>query len=77
MNNTKEKKKKEGSLLYAKFQRSSEVPSMILFLIRKHIVKTERAAIALILFVVIVFALISIDLFSTCYIDPVFINAIN
>jgi hypothetical protein len=77
MNNTKAKKKKEGSLLYAKFQRSSEVPAIILFLIRKRIVKTEGAAIALILFLVIVFIMISINLFLTCFTHPVFINTIN
>lgn len=77
MNNIKAKEKHGGSFLYAKLQRSGEVPFIILFLIRQKIVKTERAAVALTLFVICLFILISIVLTFNCFTYPDFINKIN
>ena len=79
MNKTKTKIKKEkhhGSFLYAKFQRSSEVPYIISFLIKNRVVKSETAAIMLVLFITCLFFLVSITLFFNCFTYPVFINKI-
>ena len=77
MNKIKTKKEKShGSFLYAKFQKSSEVPFIISFLIRNRVVKSERTAIILVLFVACLFFLISITLFFNCFTYPVFINKI-
>jgi hypothetical protein len=77
MNNTKAKNSKKGNFLYAKFIRSSEVPYIIQFLIKKHIVKTERAAIILVFFFICFFIVISAALFMNSLNSPDFISRIN
>jgi hypothetical protein len=68
---------KSKSFLYAKFQRSSEIPYIILFLIRKHVVKDEKGAIVLVIASVIIMLVLSIYLFTKGYGDPVFIDRLS
>ena len=65
------------SLLYAKFQKSSETPSIILFLIKKHIVKDEASARRLLLTLVIFVFLISIYFFSNSFGNPTFVDKVR
>lgn len=49
--------------LYAKFQKSSEIPLIIIFLLKNHIVKSEAGARKLVIFTIIFFFLLSFMLF--------------
>lgn len=64
---------KKTRFLYARFERSSEPPEIILFLIRKHIVKDEASARRLILLIIIVLFLISLATFTNVLVGPEFI----
>lgn len=60
--------------LYAKFQKSSEIPSVLGFLIKIHLAKNERGARIFILVVVILVFLISAYLFINSFSGPTFID---
>ena len=64
-------------LLYAKFQRSSEIPAIILFLIKRHIVKDEDSARRLVVTIVLIILLTSAYLFFRCTSGPIFIDRIS
>jgi hypothetical protein len=68
---------KDSHLLYAKFQKSSQVPFIISFLIKRHIVKNEDSARKLLLALSIVILAISIYLIINSFNGPVFINTIR
>ena len=65
---------KKCRLLYARFQKSSEPPAIILFLIRVHIVKSEVAARRLVVLVICIFFLLSIYLSIKALSNPSFIS---
>ena len=68
---------KTSYLLYAKFQKSSQTPSIISFLIKRHIVKNEDRARLLLLVLSVVIFVISIYLIVNSFNGPIFINPIN
>ena len=68
---------KDSRLLYAKFQKSSQIPFIISFLIKRHIVKNEDSARKLLLVLSIVILAISIYLIINSFNGPVFINTIR
>ena len=73
-----EKQSKEGRrFLYAKFQRSAEIPFIILFLIKHRIVKNEKSARRLIIFVILAAFLLSVYFFLDCTQGPIFIDKLN
>ena len=63
--------------LYARFERSSEIPFIILFLIKKRVVRNEKEARKLVLAFILIMLLISAYLMIDCTNGPVFINTIN
>ena len=63
--------------LYSRFERSSEVPFIILFLIKKRIARNEKEARRLVIAFIIAVLLISAYLITSCSSGPVFINTIN
>lgn len=66
-----------GNLLYAKLQNSSQPPSIVTFLIKKHIVKNENSARALLLIVSITMFAVSLYFIIKSFNGPVFIDTIN
>lgn len=54
-------------ILYAKFQKSSEPPFIILFLVKNHIVKNEANARRLVLAAILIFFLLSALLFIKAF----------
>ncbi|MEI6042242.1 MAG: hypothetical protein WCQ00_01610 [bacterium] len=68
---------KNSRLLYAKFQKTIQPPAIILFLIRKHIVKDEKRARILLLVLVLLIFFISAYLFIKGLGGPVFIDRVN
>jgi hypothetical protein len=69
--------KKSKSFLYSRFKRSSEVPFIILFLIKKGIARNEKEARRLVLASVLIILLISLYLSISCSNGPVFINNVK
>lgn len=67
-------KNSNGRLLYAKFQKSSNPPSIILFLIKRRIVRNEASARRLLLVFVIFVLLLSLYLFTKGMSGPQFID---
>ena len=65
-----------GRLLYAKFQKSSQPPSIVLFLIKTRIVKTEDSARILLLVITILIFTISIYMIAQSFNGPVFIDRV-
>ena len=65
---------KKCRFLYSKFQRSSEPPAIIMFLIRKHIVKSEAAARWLVVLLVCLFFLLSMCIAIKASSSPSFIG---
>lgn len=74
---SKHKKESGGKFLYAKLQKSSTPPSIVVFLVKNQIVKTEASARRLWLFLIIVIFLISFALIIKCVNNPVFIDRIK
>jgi hypothetical protein len=68
---------KEERILYSKFQKSSETPTIISFLISKGIVKNEDSARLLLLIVTIIVFLVSIYFFFRGFSGPVFIDKLK
>ncbi len=64
-------------LLYAKFQKSSQAPFMVTFLINRHIVKNEDSARRLLLIITIIIFVISIYLILKGTSGPVFIDTLK
>ena len=68
---------KNSRLLYAKFQKSSQTPSLVKFLIKRHIVKNEDNARVLLLVLSVVIFAISIYFIINSFNEPVFISTIK
>lgn len=68
---------KNSRLLYAKFQKSSQTPPIILFLIRKRIVRNEDSARRLLLIITLVVFALSIYMIVNSFSGPVFIDKIK
>lgn len=62
----------ENRALYSKFEKSSETPSIISFLVRKHIVRNENNARVLLLIVALVIFAISLYFIIDSFKGPTF-----
>ena len=66
-----------GRILYGKFQKTADTPSIISFLIRKHIVKDEATARKLLLIITIIIFVISFFMIKNSFNSPVFIGKVT
>jgi len=64
-------------LLYAKFQKSSQPPYIITFLIKRHIVKDEDGARKLLLIIAVVVFIVSVYFISTSFNTPSFVDTVS
>lgn len=64
-------------ILYARFQKSSQTPSIVNFLIRIHLAKDENIARKLLLVLSIVIFVVSVYFIIGSFDGPVFINTIQ
>lgn len=67
-------KDKTERLLYARFQDSSETPSVLSFLVKIHLAKNERGARIFILVVILLAFFISVYFFVNAFSGPTFID---
>lgn len=75
-NHHEHKNAKTNRLLYAKFQKSSDVPPIVSFLIKIHFAKNEETARRIVLTIILIALLVAVYLITNSFNSPIFIDKV-